>query len=58
MVFFIFLFPFPFLGVFHLSFRFSPLLKKHTKGGRPLPRKKLVWHFDWGFSSVGRATGC
>ena len=22
--------------------------KKHTKGGRPLPRKKLVWHCDWG----------
>ena len=33
MVFFIFLFPFPFLGVFHLVFRFSPLSKKHTKTG-------------------------
>ena len=33
MVFFIFLFPFPFLGVFHLVFRFSPLSKKAHEGG-------------------------
>ena len=59
MVFFIFLFPFPFLGVFHLVFRFSPLSKKHTKVGDGLHSSYLICNpYTLAYSSIGRASGC